>query len=262
MNDFICNNFIRDIENSAFDSESYLALLCGSSLIECNPRDTDIFIYTTENELDFCEKLVNYLSHIDEKIKYCYLNALEFYSVKYTSAGISYSLHIVSKNRLYDIIQKASLIETYTDINVFDVKLYNQTVYRKWIIETRYLIGNISIKEELTAELLRKEIPFNSAKNELIARLKNNINYFNEKVTDDIVLCYLIVGQIINNLINYLYLLNGIYYGTLKYIKSDLESFMCEKELSKLTLCIIKSINVKKIKDVSALINKIICFID
>ncbi|MDE6424714.1 MAG: hypothetical protein K2K89_01040, partial [Ruminococcus sp.] len=236
MNDFICSNFIMDIENSAFDSESYLALLCGSSLIESNPRDTDIFIYTTEDEQFFCKKLVDYLSHIDKTVKYCYLNSLEFHSVKYVSAGISYSLHVVSKNRLYNIIQKASLVETYTDINVFDVKLYSQTAYRKWIIETKYLIGNVSIKEELIAELLKKEIPVDSAQNELIVRLKNNINYFNEKVTDDIVLCNLIVGQIINNLINYLYLVNGVYYGTLKYIKSDMRNFMYKKELSELTI--------------------------
>lgn len=257
MNDFICDNFISDMKQSGFDSETYQALLCGSSLSECNPRDTDIFIYTTDNEETFCNRLTAYLSHTDGNVKCFWLDSLEFYSVKYVSSGISYSLHIVSKDRLYNIIQKAGQTETYTDISVFDVKLYSQTAYRKWILETRHLIGNTSIKEELTDELSKKEIPVNTAKKVLVSRINNNVNYFNEKASDDIVLCNVIAGQIVNNLINYLYLINGCYYGTVKYIKNDLEHFTKEPELSGLAIDIIKSVNAKEIYEISVLINKI-----
>lgn len=263
MNDFICKNFINDMNNSEFDPNTYIALLCGSSLFECDPRDTDIFIYTLGDEKSFCSKLTVYLSQIDKNVRFSYLDSLEFYSVKYISSGIPYSLHIVSKRKLYDRIQKADCVETYTDINIFDVKLYSQTVYRKWIIETRYLIGNRKIKNDIKQELIKKKIPENIAREKLICRIKNNINYFNEKVSgeDDIVLCNFIVGQIVNNLINYLYLVNGCYYGTLKYIKTDLEHFEKDAELSKLTINIIKSINIKDVSEISILINKIISFV-
>lgn len=261
MNNFICKNFINDMKHSGFDPNTFLALLCGSSLFECNPRDTDTFIYTIDNEKKFCHMLTDYLSYIHENIKCFYLDSLEFYSVKYISADICYSLHIVSKDKLYNVIQKAESVETYTDINIFDVKLYSQTVYRKWLLETEYLIGNISIKEYLEDELLKKEIPVNAAKKRLISRIKNNINYFNEKVVDSVVLCNIIAGQIVNNLINYLYLINKQYYGTLKYIKNDLEHFKQGSELSKLTIDIIKSINIMEIQEISVMVNKIMSLI-
>ena len=221
----ICENFIHDMQKSRFSPETYLAMLCGSSLSEANPRDTDIFIYTLDDDAIFFRELTAYLSTIDSRVKSVYLRSLEFYSVKYESSGICYSLHIVSQARLFEIVRKAGYVETYTDISVFDVKLYSQTVYRKWILETRYLIGNPAILETVRETLLQMPVPRKRAEDELISRIRNNIGYFNEKVTDDAVLCNLITGQIINNLINYLYLVNECYYGTLKYIRGDLEHF-------------------------------------
>jgi len=122
-------------------------------------------------------------------------------------------------------------VETYTDINVFDVRLYYQTVYRKWILETEYLIGDTSLKKALIHELAKQKKPTEFARQELVIRLKNNIAYFQEKVTDDRVICNVVLGQIFNNLVNYCYLLNDAYYGTVKYIKRDLEGFKNELAL-------------------------------
>ena len=96
----ICNNFVHDMQNTCFQLNDYLALLCGSSIVEDDPRDTDIFIYTKEDERVFSQKLLYEFSRIDAEAKFAYLGALRFYSLKYNSNGIHYSIHIVLKRRL------------------------------------------------------------------------------------------------------------------------------------------------------------------
>lgn len=257
----ICSNFIRDMENMCSSFHEYIALLCGSSLIEEDPRDTDIFIYTKEEEGVFSQKLFRKFLCIDKTAKLTYLNALRFYSLKYNSDGICYSIHIVSMETLFSFIEKASLVETYTDINVFDVKLYYQTVYRKWIFETEYLIGDISLKQALLYELAKQKKPAESAKQELVARMKNNIAYFQEKVTEERVICNIVLGQIFNNLVNYCYLLNDVYYGTVKYIKRDLEGFKNESALCHLAIDLMESCNVNSIQEISRKVNCILSYI-
>lgn len=258
----ICNDFIKDMGNTGFQPHDYLALLCGSSLVEDDPRDTDIFIYTTENEGVFSQKLLDEFSRIDPEARLTYLRALRFYSLKYASGGIRYSLHIVSMETLFSFIEKASLVETYTDVNVFDVRLYHQTVYRKWILETEYLIGDASMKEALLRELAQKEKPAELARRELVRRLKNDIAYFHEKVTDDRVICNVVLGQIFNDLVNYCYLLNDAYYGTVKYIRRDLEGFRNGSELCHLAVGLIGSCSVRSIQDISHKISGILNYIE
>lgn len=258
----ICRNFVYDIGNTCFTPHDYLALLCGSSLVEDDPRDTDIFIYSKKDEGVFSQKLFYEFSRIDMRIKLTYLDALRFYSLKYNSDGIQYSIHIVSMETLFSLVKKASLVETYTDINVFDVKLYYQTVYRKWIQETEYLIGDVSLKEALIHELAEQAKPTKLAKQALVLRLKNNIAYFQEKVTDDKVICNVVLGQIFNNLINYCYLVNDTYYGTVKYIKGDLEGFKNESALCHLAIGLLESCNIKSIEEISHDVKRILNHIE
>lgn len=257
----VCSNFIRDMKNTCFRPNDYLALLCGSSMVEDDPRDTDIFIYTKEDESVFSKKLLYEFSRIDAEAKLAYLGALRFYSLKYNSDGIHYSIHIVSMGTLFSLVKKASLVKTYTDINVFDVRLYHQTVYRKWILETEYLIGDASMKEALIHELAKQKKPVECARQELLLRLKNNIAYFQEKVTDDRVICNIVLGQIFNNLINYCYLLNDVYYGTVKYIKRDLEGFKNELALCHLAIDLIESCNIRSIQETSREVSHILDYI-
>jgi len=84
----ICSNFIHDMGNTCFQPNDYLALLCGSSLVEDDPRDTDIFIYAKEDESVFSQKLFYEFSRIDTTAKLTYLDNLRFYSLKYNSDGI------------------------------------------------------------------------------------------------------------------------------------------------------------------------------
>ena len=258
----ICNNFVHDMQNTCFQLNDYLALLCGSSIVEDDPRDTDIFIYTKEDERVFSQKLLYEFSRIDAEAKFAYLGALRFYSLKYNSNGIHYSIHIVSLKTLFSFVEKASLVETYTNINVFDVRLYHQTVYRKWILETEYLIGDISMREVLLYKLARQKKPTEYARQELVIRLKNNIVYFHEKVTSDRVTCNIVLGQIFNNLINYCYLLNDVYYGTVKYIKRDLEGFRNELDLCRLAIDLIESCNIKSIQEISCEVSQILNYIE
>jgi len=253
------------MENTNLRPDDYLALMCGSSLTEDHPRDVDIFIYTNKDESIFSRKLLDDLFHVGIRANLTYLDTLQFHSLKYHSTGICYSAHIVSMQKLLSLVSKASLTETYTDVDVFCVRLYNQTVYRKWILDTEYLIGETSFKETLLHELAKQEKPFACAKRELVSRLKNNIDYFREKVTDDTddrVTCNVLSGQIFNNLINYCYLLNNVYYGTVKYIKKDLESFQVKPALCRLTIDLAESLNIKSIQEISCKINRILDYIE
>lgn len=262
----ICDNFIYDMKkagekNPCFLPENYLALLCGSSLTEENPRDVDIFIYAGGDEKCFSETLLCELRSADREARLMYLPAFRFYSLKYNSAGYCYSIHIVSVEKMVSFVREASFPETYTDINVFDVKLYRQTVYRKWIMETEYLIGNPSLRENLIQELAKQKKPLESARQELAARLKNNIGYFQEKAANDRIACNIIAGQIFNNLINYCYLINHAYYGTVKYIKKDLEGFQTEQELCHLTVDILESLNLSSFDEMLNRVKRILNYV-
>lgn len=252
-----CNDLISNLRHMELNPDEYTAVLCGSALVESNPRDIDIFIYTKWDEREFSEKLYRYLLLIYSSAKTNYIAPLQFYSVKYVSSEVNYSIHIVSMKKLLSIIDQASLVDTYTNINVFDVKLYNQTVYRKWIMETEYLTGNGTLKEYLLNELVKRERPTALAKQILSKQIKNNIAYFHEKIGTDRVFCNIILCQIINNLINYCYLANEKYYGTVKYIRSDLIGFDQAVFLCRLTIELIEKINIKKIYEFSEIIDQI-----
>lgn len=251
--------FFEDMKNFQNQNE-YVAMLCGSSLCEPNPNDTDIFIYSLEDEEVFANRLYLFLKAIDTDIKLKYYENLKFYSVKYKSVDFQYSLHIVSIKTLKEMIEKTSQISTYTDINIFEVDLYMQTVYRKWVRETEFICGNECMLANIKTLLSKKEYDVNSNEviNVLRKRIINNVAYYKEKYTHDKITANIIILQIINNLINYCYFVNKIYYGTVKYIYSDLISFKTQPPISKITLDLFQSINVKSEKEFIAILDSLL----
>lgn len=255
------NNFINDMRKCIRNQSDYLVLLCGSSLTELNPRDIDIIIYTKEDEGIFSKNLLSSITLIDPLAKFTYIDVLQLYSLKYLSSSVSYSLHIVSWDKVHSYIDQASQVGTYTDINIFAFNLYYQTVYRKWIMETEYLIGNEMLKVELVNNLNSKVIPYEAAIKRLIQRIKNNVNYFIEKVSESDAVCNIILCQIINQLVNYSYLVNGVYYGTIKYIKNDMKKFTNATDISELSLVLLEKMNLITLEQCKTILTEILIFI-
>ena len=190
-----------------------------------------------------------------------YISDLHLYSIKYLSRNTYYSIHITSIVYLKKIIKEADKTYTYTDINVFDIKNYNQSVYRKWIIETKYLVGNYNLKLNLIRLLESKVKPIKQAKNVLRLRIINNINYFHEIVEDNFLARKIVAGQIVNNLINYCYVCNNTYYGTVKYINDDFKEFKIESEICKITLELVCNAADLNDKNLNQLLSKLLFYI-
>lgn len=252
--------FVQDIQSSGIDPDSYLALACGSSLTEEKARDTDIFIYSSGSERSFSEELFKFLSIKDQKSYLRYLKDLNFYSIKYVSGNQPYSIHIASKQTILSYIDMSSHVETYTDINIFEVRLNPQTVYRKWIMDTLPLCGDISLKELFVKRLrdMQSFVPYEEARKELVSRIRNNVKYFYEKADSSELTCNVLLCQIVNHLINYCYLVNNQYYGTVKYIKDDLSGFEIKPELARAAIEIMESLNKKDISFFYFLLDKMI----
>jgi len=241
----VCKSFLQDISNFKYDANQYVCLLCGSALQEENPRDTDILIYAQVELRNFSRQLLRYLQSIDPTARLAYYKELKLFSIKYQS----YSVHIVSSEALHAYIDTISNIKNFVDVNIFDVKLYKQTVYRKWIEDTEYLYGNINIRKHILQKLCtaQKQIPYQKAIQVLREKLKNNISYFYEKtdntrvgIAGEIIIC-----QIINNLVCLSYLMNHKFYGTVKYIEQDLMGFRGHDIFSGNCLDLLRGINRK-----------------
>lgn len=260
MNDKIreFKNFINDTGKSISSQSDYLVLLCGSVLTERNPRDIDMIIYTKEDAEIFSNKLLCNIRSLDPKAELIYITTLQMYSLKCISGSVRFSLHIVSWNKVNSFIDQASQVETYTDINIFAFDLYYQIVYRKWIMETEYLTGNEMLKAELVNNLNSKVIPYEAAVKRLTQRIKNNVNYFVQKVSKTDAVCNIILCQIINQLVNYSYLVNGVYYGAVKYIKSDMKKFTKATEVSELSLVLLEKMNLMDLEQCKIILTRVL----
>lgn len=260
MNDKITafKNFMEDRGNSIGSPSGYLVLLCGSVLAEPNPRDIDMIIYTKEDAEIFSNKLLRSIILMDSEAELTYLDTLQLYSLKYILGGAHYSLHIVSWDTVNSFIAEASQVETYTDINIFAFGLCYQIVYRKWIMETEYLTGNELLKVELVNHLNSKVIPYEAAAKRLTQRIKNNVHYFIEKVSETGAVCNIILCQIISQLVNYSYLVNGVYYGAVKYIKSDMKKFTRATEVAELSLVLLEKMNLMTLEQCKAVLTRIL----
>ena len=60
----------------------------------------------------------------------------------------------------------------------------------------------------------------------------------------------IIISQIFNDCVLYCYAENGMYYGTLKYLESDLKFFTKCTELVEVSKRLYKAINIEDTKDI------------
>lgn len=239
---------IRILEKYKIGTDSVQFLQCGSSIYERSARDFDIIVYTS---CDLKDCYIELLEMLCEKgiFKEKFIENWNMYTFKIKEKNEIISFHIVSFEKLKGYVCKANKIETYTQINLFDLSLKLPTVYRKWILDTRPIWGNQNLKKELTKLLNYYEMPSKQIQSVLKNRINNSIDYFFEK-RDSELFSGIVIGQIFNDLVLYCYAGNNKYYGTLKYIEDDLQTFENCKRLSSEGIMLFKEINTGMEKDI------------
>lgn len=173
-------NIKRIIENYQLKNTDVQFLQCGSSIKDSSARDIDIMVYTCDDLLNYFTKL---LEQVDDKniIKKSYIDIWNMYSLKIIENNEIISFHIVSFEDLKGYVKRADEIEIYANINLFELSLNLPTVYRKWINETRHILGNSGLKEQLEIMLQQYKMPVIAIQDLLRKRIINSINYYFEK---------------------------------------------------------------------------------
>lgn len=241
LNKFLTEDITKVIEDYQIGSTNTQFLQCGSSIDNPWARDIDIIVYTCDDLKIFFDDFETHFmgKHI---IKKKYIEIWKMYSLKIMEQNKVLSFHIVSLEDLKNYISRAGDSEIYVEINLFTLSMKLPTVYRKWINDTIHLYGNSYLKEELVAMLGQHKMPIAEIQSLLKARIINSINYYFEKCDSDL-FSGIVISQIFNDVVLYCYAGNNAFYGTLKYIESDLNSFEKCVDLSKLSLDLFKSIN-------------------
>lgn len=229
-------------------------LQCGSSIQNPMARDIDIMVYVSGNLYDFFD---SFLMRYKDRyiIKKSFADIWKMYSLKVKENNEVISFHIVSVEDLRKYVERACEPEIYTDINLFSLSMKLPTVYRKWIIDTNHLYGNRSMKEELLSMLNQQRMPVVAIQELLRKRIINSVNYYFEK-SDSALFSGIIISQIFNDCVLYCYAENGLYYGTLKYLESDLKSFTKGTELAEESISLYKAINREDTKSISVRLRK------
>lgn len=248
-------NIKKIIGNCQIKDTDVQFLQCGSSLKDSSARDIDIMVYTCDDLLAYFTKL---LEKIEDKhiIKKGYIDIWNMYSLKIIEDNEIISFHIVSFEDLKKYVKRADEIEIYANINLFELSLNLPTVYRKWINDTRHLCGNSSLKAQLEIMLQQYEMPVIAIQALLRKRIINSINYYFEKEGSDL-FSGIVIAQIFNDIVLYCYAGNNKFYGTLKYIESDLKSFKNCVQLSNQSVELFRSINRTEENDIKKRLHSI-----
>lgn len=242
-------NIKRIIKNCQVEDINAQFLQCGSSIKSFSARDIDIMVYICDDLHTYFTRL---LERVEDKhiIKKSYINIWKMYSLKFIEDNEIISFHIVSFEDLKRYVKRADEIEIYANINLFELSLNLPTVYRKWINETRHLCGNSDLKAQLEIMLQKYKMPVIDIQDLLRKRIINSINYYFEKEGSDL-FSGIVIAQIFNDIALYCYAGNNKFYGTLKYIESDLKSFKNCVKLSKQSVELFKSINRTEENDIT-----------
>lgn len=242
------------IEDNCAEYTNEQFLQCGSSIHNPMARDIDIMVYVSGNLCDFFDSF--FARHRDRHIiKKSFIDVWKMYSLKIKKDNEVISFHIVSVEDLRKYVARACEPEIYADINLFSLSLKLPTVYRKWIIDTDHLYGNRCMKEELLSMLKQQWMPVAAIQDLLRKRIMNSVNYYFEK-SDFALFSGIIISQIFNDFVLYCYAENGLYYGTLKYLESDLKSFTKCTELAEASISLYKAINREDTKSISVRLRK------
>ena len=206
-------------------------LVCGGAVHEPVPRDVDLILYTLNDDLPRgADEIVSTLSAFDFDCKTRYIAELKMYSIKAVFDGVLLSLHIVSYRDVLSYAFRASAPSTYTDVDILSFKLNFTTVYRTWILETKFLFGDREAVEYLR-DLVRDKMPVEKIHDILRDRIINTANYCLEKRSCGAMTRHILKMKLFRELLLFCYAMNHQLFGTVKYIDSDLDGFDAAKNL-------------------------------
>ena len=201
----------------------FSCLLCGGAVTEEHPRDIDLIIYVETDDLKkSVEEIVKSFRSFGVKIRESYIKKLNLYSIKIDKDNLS--LHIVSYDDLLEYTSHAAEPETYTDIDILAFTLNYATVYRTWIEDTKFLFGQKEMLINLR-ENLNDKIPVSQLYKIFSEKIKSTLIYYQEKKSTKLISQGLLILKLFRELLLYCYSMNRQFYGTIKYIDSDLEHF-------------------------------------
>ena len=133
-------NIISFISSLNIVKNMTVVLACGSALKKHNPEDVDFIIYT-ENKQDFSLLFKDKLQNEKIKFVHVFIKKLNVHSIKFEYQGQKLSFLIEDYNSIEAYLKRANDPNVYVDINIFDFQFCYPLIYRKWIIETDYLLG-------------------------------------------------------------------------------------------------------------------------
>ena len=253
-------NLIQFLKAETLSPFPYVLSLCGSAITERTPRDIDFILYVSTEDLEESSRyLQGVLSSLRFDSSVSPMDALQMYAVKFLFEDRPVSVHIVSYFRLLEYACRAKDTAVYTEVDIVAYRLNYPAVYRKWILETRRISGDVSMWERLYA-MVRDAMPVP----ELLAifqwNIENTVHYCIEKWDNGEIARGILLFKVFREVLLYCYAANRQFYGTVKYVDRDLKAFQTEKELCNIAALLFRAINSDSTAQVMNLLEQITCY--
>lgn len=232
-------NIISFISSLGIVKQRTVVLACGSALIKENPVDVDFIVYT-QNKEKFLSKFKGILQRKNIETRHVFIEKLNVHSLKFQYRTQTLSFLIVDFKSIKSYIRRADDPNVYADINIFDFELCYPLIYRKWVQETKFLLGNMDTYNLLTQCVANIKIP-QQAMDICRAKILNTSKYLRRKEKTSLLAKNIVQNELANNLIVYLYVLNNKFIGTVPYIERDLLEFEKGKQLAKIAIQLIQN---------------------
>lgn len=227
------------------DGTDFCCTLCGSALQKAKPRDVDLMIFVDGQVRDWILKLTENLIRKGVEWSERSIPELELESMKFQFQKNEYSLHITERSKIDEYLAQIENVSVYERTNIFGFERNLSTIYRCWIQETRFIGGNEEMIERFGQKIQQSEIPFEELKVRFARKLSGTVKYMNEKeALQNTMFSGILLMQIFNMAVQYCFAANHQFFGTLKYLETDLRNFQVEREIVDLTLQIFESFSM------------------
>lgn len=230
------------------DGTDFCCTLCGSVLQKAEPRDVDLMIFVDGQVRDWIFKLTENFMRKGVEWSGRSTPELELESVKFRFQKNEYSLHITERRKIDEYLAQIENVSVYERTNVFGFERNLSTIFRCWIQETRFLGGDAEMIERFRQKIQQSEVPFEELKVRFARKLSGTVKYLNEKdALQNPMFSGVLLMQIFNLAVLYCFAANHQFFGTLKYLETDLRSFQAEREIVELTIQLFESFSMQNL---------------
>lgn len=224
------------------DGTDFCCALCGSVLQKAELRDVDLMIFVDGQVRDWILKLTENLVRKGVEWSGRSIPELELESVKFRFQKNEYSLHITERRKIDEYLAQIENVSVYERNSIFGFERNLSTIFRCWIQETRFLGGDAEMIECFRQKIQHSKVPFEELKVWFARKLSGTVKYLNERdALQNPMFSGVLLMQIFNLAVQYCFAANHQFFGTLKYLETDLRNFQEEREIVDLTLQIFES---------------------